>query len=68
MPDKGPSPFPSMDRISFGIAGVHKLLTQLKPRKAVGPDNISPALLKMAADELAPILTRFFQFSYDSLW
>ena len=65
MPDKGPSPYPSMDSILFNAKGVHKQLSQLNSRKATGPDNISTAILRLAADELAPVLTRLYQFSHD---
>ena len=58
MPDKGPSPYPSIDSILFNTKGVHKQLFQLDSRKATGPDNISTAILRLAADELAPVLTR----------
>ena len=33
--------------------------------KASGPDGISPTLLKMAAPEIAPVLNKNFQASYD---
>ena len=65
MPDKGPSPYPSMDNIVFNTRGVHKQLSQLNTRKATGPDNISTAILRLAADELAPVLTKLYQFSHD---
>ena len=65
MPDKGPSPYPSMDNIVFNTRGVHKQLSQLNTRKATGPDNISTAILRLAAVELAPVLTKLYQFSHD---
>ena len=65
MPNKGPSPYSSMDSILFNTKGVHKQLSQLNSRKATGPDNISTAILRMAADELATVLTRLYQFSHD---
>ena len=65
MPDKGPSPYPSMDNIVFNTRGIHKQLSQLNTRKATGPDNISTAILRLAADELAPVLTKLYQFSHD---
>ena len=65
MPDKGPSPYASMEDIKFNTKGVHKQLTQLNTHKATGPDNIPTAILRLAADELAPVLTRFYQYSYD---
>ena len=66
LPDKGPSPYPSMPNIEVNWKGVHKLLKELKPYKAAGPDSIPAFILKAAADELAPILARIYQTSLDS--
>lgn len=66
IPDKGDSPFPAMDDIQVGEGGVRKLLRNLQTAKATGPDSIPAFILKTAADELAPILTRLFQLSLDS--
>jgi hypothetical protein len=35
-----------MPDISISFKGVHKLLSELKIHKAVGPDSISPRLLR----------------------
>ena len=40
-----------------------KLLKNLKPHKATGPDDIHLMLLKDAADEIAPATTLLFQAS-----
>lgn len=42
---------------------IRKCLLQLDPKKAFGPDGISPRLLKEGANELAPILRRLFNKS-----
>ena len=65
MPDKGPSPYPSMETILFNTKGVQKQLIQLNTSKAIGPDNISTVILRLAADELAPVLVRLYQFCHD---
>ena len=39
------------------VSGTEKLLKQLNPTKASGPDNISPWVLKEVASEIAPSLT-----------
>ncbi|KAK3104735.1 hypothetical protein FSP39_008956 [Pinctada imbricata] len=65
-PDKGPSPFPSLDRIRITPKGIQKLLGNLQPHKATGPDYISARFLKDLAKELAPALTFMFQLSLDS--
>ncbi|XP_072018059.1 uncharacterized protein [Amphiura filiformis] len=43
--------------------GVEKLLKELQPNKAVGPDGVSGRILQMAAQELAPGLTLVFNKS-----
>ncbi|XP_076461755.1 uncharacterized protein LOC143294209 [Babylonia areolata] len=43
-----------------------KLISNLKPGKAPGPDNISPRILKELANELAPTLTIIFQSSVNT--
>ena len=66
MPDKGPSPHRSMPRITFRTPGIAKLLHSLNPYKAAGPDCIPTHILKIASDQIAPVLSRIFQKSYDS--
>ena len=65
MPSKGPSAHPTMEKIHVQSKGVHKLLSDLKTHKATGPDSIPAYVLKSAADQLAPILTRLYQYSLD---
>lgn len=52
-----------MGEIHVGEEGVKKLLRNLKTDKATGPDSIPAFILKTAAEELAPFLTRLFQLS-----
>ena len=56
--------FPPMKDITFSQNGVMKLLGNLNPHKAMGPDNIPPMILKECATELAPAVTAIFQTSY----
>ena len=65
LPDKGKSPYPAMKRIQVHKDGVLKLLKELKPHKASGPDGIPTRILILAADQLAPVLTAIFQSSLD---
>jgi hypothetical protein len=44
--------------------GITKLLANLNPHKAAGPDNIMPRVLKERAIEISPILTLIFNKSY----
>ena len=66
IPDKGPSPHPSMHDITVNPNGVRKLLKDLKPYKAAGPDGIPTYILRAAAEELAPMLSHLYQFSLDT--
>ena len=62
-----PNPeFPKIQDINITEPGVRKLLQNLKPNKASGPDNISPLILKTLAPEIAPSLTLIFQKSYET--
>ena len=65
VPDLGPSPHPQMSHPYITEKGVQKLLHNLNPNKAVGPDKISPAFLQEISAELAPLFARLFQKSLD---
>ena len=52
-----------MPDISISVSGVHKLLSDLNPFKATGPDAISARFLKETANEIAPMLTCLFNQS-----
>ena len=43
--------------------GICKLLKNLNPHKAAGPDNITPRILKELSTEISPILTIIFNAS-----
>ena len=66
LPSKGPSPFSAMQKIIVSPNGVAKLLCELKPHKASGPDSIPTYILKVAADEISPVLTKIFQTCLDT--
>ena len=66
LPDLGQSRTPSVHPIKVNVKGVLKLLKDIKPHKATGPDNIPGRLLKEAAEELAPGLAHLFQISVDN--
>ena len=55
IPHKGSRPYPSMQKIKVNRTGVAKLLRDLKPYKASGPDSIP-----LAADEISPVLSKIF--------
>ena len=53
IPQKGPCPHPAMQRITVTINGVAKIIRELKPHKATGPDCIPTFILKLAAKNFA---------------
>ena len=55
-----------MNQIHIMTNGVRKLLECIKTHNATGPDNIPAHLLHILSHQLAPFLTRLFQFSLDS--
>ena len=59
------SPFESIPSLSIDACGALSQLRRLNPNKAYGPDELSPKLLKLVAEELAPALTIILQQSYD---
>ena len=56
---------PDMPAILVNSKGIEKLLKNLNPHKACGPDNIKPMILKTLAEEISPILEVIFQKSLD---
>ena len=63
IPDKGDSPYPDLPEITIHPDGVRKLLHNINPHKATGPDNIPGQLLKEVAQEVTPILSLIFSAS-----
>ena len=66
LPHESGSNIPPMPDITICPEGVEKLLKNLDPNKATGPDNIGPRILQIAAEELAPALSLIFQRSLDT--
>ncbi len=60
------SGLPVVEDIIVTPEGVLKLLKDLDINKACGPDDISPKILKEAAEEIAPVLAQIFQESLDT--
>ena len=61
-----PSPVEQIEQIKVTTPGVTKLLRNLNPAKAPGPDNIPNQVLKTCADQIAPALCRIYQKSLDT--
>ena len=56
----------TMPQIEISINGILKLLYNLKPGKAAGPDKIRPLILKEQRVELAPIIKVIFERSLET--
>ena len=65
IPKMNPANHPSVQPITVNRKGVLKLLNDINPYKATGPDAIPGRLLKSLSDEVADILTMIFQASLD---
>ena len=64
--DLPPSTLPDMPPITVDVEGVKKLLLNINTAKAIGPDQIQNQALKIAAEEIAPILQFIFQQSLNT--
>ena len=66
-PESIPDPYlnstPVMPDIDISLNGLLKLMKNLKPGKAAGPDKLKPLLLKELRDEIAPIIKVIFDKS-----
>jgi len=65
LPKIDSDPILDISQLIIDPIGVQKLLEDLDPHKAPGPDNIPPRLLKDTADLMEPLLTLIFQASVD---
>ena len=54
---------PLCEDINITVSGIEKLLKQLNPTKASGPDDMSPRVLEEVASEIAPSLTLIYRAS-----
>ena len=61
--DSNLNSIPVMPDIEISLNGLLKLLKNLKPGKAAGPDKLKPLLLKELRDEIAPIIKVIFEKS-----
>ena len=63
LPKTGQKFTTSMPPIIIRTEGIEKLLRELKPQKAPGPDNIMSRVLKECAGSIAPLFRQNFQKS-----
>eukprot|EP00794_Sanderia_malayensis_P006479 gene6479-7218_t len=66
LPSIGDSQFPTISNLEIESQGIAKLLSNLDPKKANGPDQLPTRVLKEAATEIAPILRYIFIKSLES--
>ena len=60
------SKYQPMPEITKSVPGIIKLLCNLNPSKASGPDSIKPIFLNILCNEIALVLSVLFQKSLDS--
>ena len=60
------SQYPNIPEITVSVDGTQKLLSDLNPHKAMGPDGLHPRVLKTLAAVIAPTLQIIFQKSLDT--
>ena len=66
LPSLGTSPHEQIGPLNITTWGLEKLLSQLEPNKAPGPDGIPPWFLKLGAKQLASPLQDLFQCSINT--
>ncbi|KAI2644150.1 RNA-directed DNA polymerase from mobile element jockey [Labeo rohita] len=64
LPSLPPSPT-TQPVLEVCVEDVNRVFRKQKPRKASGPDSVSPACLKVCADQLAPVFTQIFNRSLE---
>ena len=63
IPDQFKCNYPQMPEININLNGILKLLSNLQPHKAAGPDEIRPIVLRELRTEIAPIIQLIFEKS-----
>ena len=63
IPNKGVSPHPVIPSLTITTPAIQKLLNNINPHKASGPDNISGRILKDLQNFTAAFLTIIFKKS-----
>ena len=66
LPQLQDSPYQNISPLTFDTQGIYKLLSNLNCAKATGPDGISPWILKLGAEIIAPIYQALFTRSLRS--
>ena len=66
LPDIDDNPGSPMADILFTAPGIGKLLSNLNPSKAAGPDLLPTRILEIVSKEIAPVLCAIYQQSYNT--
>ena len=66
MPNETLSSVPHMPNITVSLNGILKLLNDLNPHKAAGPDQLKPLVLQRLREVIAPVLQLIYQKSLDT--
>ena len=63
VPDQFKCSYLTVPEITIDLNGIVKLLSNLKPNKVAGPDEIKPSVLKALRNEIAPVIQLIFERS-----
>ena len=66
IPSETLSPVPHMPNITVSLNGILKLLNDLNPHKAAGPDQLKHLVLQRLREVIAPVLHVIYQKSLDT--
>ena len=66
LPTLNGTPTKCMPPIQISTEGIVKLLKELIPQKAPGPDSIAPTILRTSAEHVAPLSKQIIQKSIES--
>ena len=66
IPSETHSSVPQMPNITVSLNGILKLLKDLNPHKAAGPDQLKPLVLQRLRTVIAPVLQVIYQKSLDT--
>ena len=66
IPVKTPSSYAEMNKIKISEKDLNKLLNNIDPKKATGPDELCGKILKKMKDHLSPFITLIFQKSINT--
>ena len=64
-PELKGEPSPEKSKLEITEEGIRKILCNVNPKKANGPDNIPNRVLKECATNIAPYITSIFKKSYE---